>query len=427
MSSLLKKIKYKKLIFTFIYLLSFTDYLFSQEKYLLFKVSKLPSENNFLFLDTNNNGIKNSNIVLGSKFKYVGSQTEYQLTTTKTNEKIYFGESFIKKTITENTFIQFGKYYRNYSNYLNDNLSSGHMIISKNAEPIPKIGFVTSKKINSNNNVSFDFGLSHGQFSKEKQLIDIYGEWRYSEAPILHEKFIYLNLINDKYTFSLGLVHSVMWGGEYSSEFGSRKFPVTLENFFKVLIAADGYDEGGSHQNSLGNHIGIWDFSILKKHDNRLLKLYYQHIFEDTSGLRFANQYDGLWGFESVNYKSNTNFLIEYLSTSNVSAESAYLNDRYYTNYQYKLGWSYKGYTLGNPYIDHLSFSPVDAIHFGINTKILSQYLDIKMARRVSINDDWNYKISLENNRKNFSVFFVKNHQNQGAGLTLSIQMKNKK
>ena len=45
--------------------------------------------------------------------------------------------------------------------------------------------------------------------------------------------------------------------------------------------------------------------------------VYYQHIFEDTSGLRFHNKTDGLWGIELTNLIKNTTLLLEYLNTKN--------------------------------------------------------------------------------------------------------------
>jgi hypothetical protein len=77
------------------------------------------------------------------------------------------------------------------------------------------------------------------------------------------------------------------------------KFPSSFNDFWKVFISADGEKlEGQPHANALGNHLGIWDFYYSKKNKSNIFKFYYQHFFEDTSGLRFQNRFDGLWGFE---------------------------------------------------------------------------------------------------------------------------------
>ena len=64
----------------------------------------------------------------------------------------------MKYDISESIFLRTGKYYRDFSNYLNDNLSSGSMLISNNARAIPKVGIVGSQNINTN--LMIDFGIS---------------------------------------------------------------------------------------------------------------------------------------------------------------------------------------------------------------------------------------------------------------------------
>ena len=104
----------------------------------------------------------------------------------------------------------------------------------------------------------------------------------------------------------------------------------------------------------MGNHLGIWDFYYSKKNNDNIFKLYYQHFFEDTSGLRFQNRFDGLWGIEYINLSSKLNFLLEYINTSNQDRDPPYVNENYYNHFEYTLGWSYKGYVIGNPFINNI-------------------------------------------------------------------------
>ena len=98
-----------------------------------------------------------------------------------------------------------------------------------------------------------------------------------------------------------------MWAGGTPS---LGDFPSTLKDFLKVLISADGPRAASDpHANALGNHLGIWDFYFEKFNHEKKIKLYHQHLFEDSSGLRFANRYDGLWGFELVDKMKKSNFL----------------------------------------------------------------------------------------------------------------------
>ena len=104
------------------------------------------------------------------------------------------------------------------------------------------------------------------------------------------------------------------------------------------------------------------EFIFKKNNNNRILKVYYQHFFEDTSGLRFRNEIDGLWGLELNNYIQNSTFLLEYLHTTHQNMDPPYVAEAYYNHGVYQKGWSYKNYTLGNPLINHLNVEPVDVI-----------------------------------------------------------------
>jgi len=137
--------------------------------------------------------------------------------------------------------------------------------------------------------------------------------------------------------FSIGFVHAAIWAGtttEIGSDNNVGNQPDTFSDFFKVFIAGDGPKlPGDPHANALGSHIGIWDFLVQKNN----LKFYYQHYFEDTSSLRFANKIDGLWGIELTNLLNNSSMLIEYIDTSNCCIDPPYQDDDYYSEDDYEM------------------------------------------------------------------------------------------
>ena len=181
-----------------------------------------------------------------------------------------------------------------------------------------------------------------------------------------------------------------MWGGS-STIYG--EFPNSFKDFLKVLISADGpKSETDSHANALGNHIGIWDFYYIKNINKNELTFYYQHIFEDTSGLRFANRFDGLWGFKYDNNQS-LNFNIEYLITTNQDIDPPYVNESYYNHYQYLDGWSYNNLALGNPFINFTNVNPSKVVHLGINKKLNSQNFNLLLSRNIKESDKMKYRI----------------------------------
>lgn len=447
MTNLFEKTLPKYYLFLLIIIFLFNN-LQSQDRESFLKIKSNPTNHNSWWLEKNNYGksivdtevqytieFKKNNTFYKLSISNAFENTNYLLdennnfTIKEAGKKLLFGESYLKHNFSKNLFLRFGKYYRDFSLYLNDDISSGSMLVSKNAQPMPKIGIVGSYEVKKNNNVHFNYGLAHGFFKKNS----FYSK----RAPYLHEKFIYVNFEKSYHKFSFGLVHAAMWAGSTPK---SGVLPRSLSDFFKIVIAADEADESASninnpdyHQNSLGNHLGIWDFNYEKKNiNNQKIKLYYQHIFEDTSGLRFANKTDGLWGLELVNYIKNTSLLFEYMDTSNAFADPPYQRDRYYWNYQYQQGWTYQGNIIGNPYVNTNFDSTrlielkevTEVFHFGVAGKLSSDINYTALAsRRVNISDNINYKIVLikklnKSLNIDFSITNIKSKNGFSGGLT---------
>ena len=388
--------------------------LLAQEQEFTFGIQTNPTDSDYWWLEKNNFGIKPDNFHFQSTWTLKTLKTTYVINILGQDdkEKIYFNESFIKHNFSDKTFLRLGRYYKDFSSYMNDELSSGHMLISHNAEPMPKVGLVTSQKINKFDRFTFDFGIAHGVFDKNDF---------YTKAPLLHEKFLYMNFKKNNYQIGFGLVHEVMWAGS-TAKLGDQ--PNTFKDFIKVFFSEDGEKmSGDAHANALGNHLGIWDLFFQKKNNNQTLKLYYQHIFEDTSGLRLRNEIDGLWGAELKNYIPNTTILFEYLDTTHCCIDPPYVDDQYYDNYQYDLGWSYKNYTLGNSFISRLPFTTTKVLHMGASGQISSYYYQIKVSRKIDISDTMKYKINIvkEINNQNKINIFIVNDSNQSNGIGIGI------
>lgn len=416
-----KKYQINNLTYYFLLLLLFfNSLLLSQEKKIHFEVLSNPDIKDAWWLEKNNFGIKPNGTDFRLKWNAERQKIEYAFDVISQKDGSYLRESFIKYSFSDKTFLRAGKYYRDFSNYLNDELSSGHMLISKNSQPMPKIGFITSKYVKRNESLNFDFGISHAIFDKNKF---------YNRPPMLHEKFLYMNINKKNYEFSIGFVHEAMWGG---STIDSGSQPDNFSDFLRVLIAEDSkkedYDsmpsDPGWHPNAIGNHLGIWDISLKKRNKSKVAMLYYQHFFEDTSGLRFANKWDGLWGIELINYIKKTNILFEYIDTTNQNINPPYVNDAYYNHTVYTGGWSYKDYTIGNPFLTHNGINPSKVIHIGASGPILNKYFyTFKAARKINTTDFIKYYLAVKkeisrNYILNFLVF--NNDKEIGVGLSFS-------
>ena len=286
----------------------------------------------------------------------------------------------------------------------NDNfkLSSGSMIESSNALPIPKVSFGIDKyheiKIRK---IQFSLkgNFAHGWLDKGQ----------YIKAPFLHEKSIYLKKnFFDSYSISLGLVHKVVWGGETKSH-GIQ--PSKFTDYTRIIFARPG-PKNSIHQereNALGNHLGIWDFSIEKEYNSKSIKIYLEHPFEDKSSARWIlNEFDGKYGISIFEKNSNilSHFVYEYINTMDQSgsegaSDSTYGWDNYYNHYIYQSGWTYHGRVIGNPlFILGSNNSRYSNSEYIINNRIKAHHLGFAG----SVSKVINYRI-LFTYSENFGIF----------------------
>ena len=283
----------------------------------------------------------------------------------------------------KNFQLAFGKI--KYSHGIADyELSSGSLIQSKNAEPIPKILLKNTSpfyfKI-KNVNLLINAGLSHGLIEK--------GD--YIAQPQLHEKWANVKISRNNLSLHLGLVHNAIFGGG-TNEFGL--LPGSPADFIRVFFVQNGDKNAPINEriNSLGNHLGIWDLGLSLDSKNYIFTAYLQHPFEDQSGSRWLlNWQDGLYGF-TIEDKSDQLFIkkinIEFLYTLNQSGSNevssdTYGWDDYYNHYIYLSGWTNKGRSIGTPFAvlgsnearkhNHIENNRIKAFHIGVLGKLNSK------------------------------------------------------
>lgn len=241
----------------------------------------------------------------------------------------------------------------------NPEMSSGMVMWSGNARPLPQISLTTIDYIDvpfTNRFVQFNAGISHGWF----------GNNGYVKQAYLHHKYFYLRFGGEsRIHLTIGLQHFAVWGG-ISPKYG--RLPSSLADFFKVFIAYNGHNDSipgvppNEWKNRFGDHRGTKDISVdYKFNDNWTTQLYWQNFIEDIMGLGWRQAIDGLWGI-SFKYKTKLNFCYEYLHSSlnNASFKNAISQGNfqdildfkdYFNNSIYLSGWTYKGYLIGNPMI----------------------------------------------------------------------------
>lgn len=234
---------------------------------------------------------------------------------------------------------------------------------------------------------------------------------RYVDGALLHRMNAGVRLdVTDKLSFSAGLDHFALWGGE-SPELG--RLPVTLGNYVRV---AAGQAAGASgpqidRANVIGDHRGC---ELLKlDYSGSGWKFTAQHEipYDDRSGMGFQNFPDGvntlcfswddknrwvsdiLYEYQYTMFQSGPIYDETYDEHGNPTTPEGGIttgNDNYFNNYEFCSGWTYHGRTIGNPlfypagtrsglWTSAVQSSGVEnnrlkAHHFGLSGRLFKKY-----------------------------------------------------
>lgn len=295
-----------------------------------------------------------------------------------------------------------------YTSLWDRNLSSGDLVHSANSRPLPEINlsipqFVVVPLTKGWLQVKGDFavGRSFDSAFLERQVRDVY----YIEHTLWHHKSLYLR-INDSRSGKplsavLGVQHWAQWGGT-SNNPALGKQPRSFKDFLRIVACKEG---GGSASvsdqiNVLGNHYGSFDLKLSYTRSDWSAHAYWQHYFEDKSGIEYANARDGLWGaeVELKKFPWLRKVVAEYFNTRDQSGPMHFITydrpargggaDNYYNNGEYTTGVSYFGRAIGSPLLTSPEYntdgSPgfknnrVKAFHLGAEGS-LSQQIDYRL------------------------------------------------
>jgi hypothetical protein len=260
-------------------------------------------------------------------------------------------------------------------------LSSGSVIWSSNARPMPKVsigipdyvplpytaGYVEMKGL-----------LAHGWFEEERFVRDVW----------LHHKNAYIRFGGPfPVSFHYGFNHYAQWGGQ-SPRF-EEPFPSDLRSFFRVFLNRSGSDEDpgtpeGWIINRFGNSIGSRNYGLDLNLPAFSAGLYQQDIFEDGSGMRKQNFPDGLWG-AWIRFPEGNRILqavvYEFLHTTNqsgpyhdIDGDTLGGNDNYFNHGHYQSGWTRFKYTIGTPLITSPVFNDPLTRQI-INNRVIAHHL----------------------------------------------------
>ena len=246
-------------------------------------------------------------------------------------------------------------------------LSEGHIIESNNARTIPGYKLVLEPWA-----IPFTGGhlLLNGVWGDYKTIDD-----RFVKGALVHrvQGFLTFDSLNHFYA-QFGIDHYALWGGTPSDP-KYVSIDVNFSNYFRICTGRSASPSGSrsDQMNCLGDHGGAERLRIGWKADKYDILFQLEKPYNDKSGMRFNNFPDGIytlhWGLKDKrNWISDA--LVEFHYTMWQSGtiheretddsgaqidwhQNKSLNifgmDSYFTNGEYKSGWTHFGRMIGCP------------------------------------------------------------------------------
>lgn len=303
-----------------------------------------------------------------------------------------------------------------------EELSSGSLLFSGNAHPIPliRIGLDRWTPIPGLfGYVELKGGLTHGWLGDNSEAV---------RGTLLHHKYIGGRLggrlpVNLSYEFH----HVAQWGG-YSTVYGD--LGNNLHAFKTAFLVQSGGTMANDQINAQGNHIGFQQLALDVKGESWKVSAYWQIINEDGPikliGFSMNNK-DGLWGISATQnrWPFISGVTYEFLNTTDQSGPFHDKDgcvyggaDGYYGNSIYRQGWTYYDRIIGSPLLS-LSNNRVMAHHVGIKGDIYG----FRYRAMVTYADNYGRYAAPIRSHNTAVLLEVKKHVPQAWGLDFGIAL----
>lgn len=263
------------------------------------------------------------------------------------------------------------------SPFLNSELSTGGLVWSGNARPIPQVraGIFDYIPVFRSSWFFIRGEVAYGWWTDSRYLRDASEGIRwYTEKIKYHHKEVDFRFGRPGGAWQFDAAYRLdnQFGGYIQNHPNQGWFPDGidlgngLKNYWKAFIPGKGEGGGGLEGERIareGNFMGSEFLRLMYKTKGYRLSLYLENYFDDFSGMGKLNGFDGLWGLEYASSNPRSwlrGAVLEYYQTTHQSGplhgsdadtgEKTGGADDYYNNYLYQ-GWTHWGQAMGNPLI----------------------------------------------------------------------------
>lgn len=308
---------------------------------------------------------------------------------------------------------------------LNPSLSSGGLVWSGNARPIPQIRLGAFDYVQFCRRFAMKAEVSYGWFTdnsyqeeriKETDNIALRSNYMTKDIKY-HNKNFYMRIGDPakNWIWEMGYRLDTQFGGvqywEYENGDKVQKVLGTgWKQYWQALIPqrGDSSQPEGEQIAYAGNMLGSELLKLTYQWKDKSVAVYMENYFDDFSAMGKLNMFDGLWGFEYRNRQSDyiDNIVFEYYQSTyqsgplhgvdnGVLCEKTGGGDNYYNNFSYP-GWSHWGRSIGTPLVAspiyndngilYFKYTRVKAVHIGVSGSITDE---LKYRFKMSFNKTW--------------------------------------
>lgn len=308
---------------------------------------------------------------------------------------------------------------------LNSSLSSGGLVWSGNARPIPQIRIGAFEYVQFFRRFALKGELAFGwftdndyQYERQKETDDIALRGNYWTSDIkYHNKNFYMRIgdPNKHWIWEMGYRLDTQFGGvQHAQYLNGEKPDIVLgtgwKQYWQALIPqkGDSSQPEGSQIAFAGNMLGSELLKLTYQWKEKRVSIYMENYFDDFSGMGKLNLFDGLWGFEYKNKNCDylDNIVVEYYQSTHQSGplhgeDHGVLcgktggGDNYYNNFSYP-GWTHWGRSMGTPLVAspmyndngilYFRYTRVKAFHIGVSGKLSDE---LRYRFMMSFNKTW--------------------------------------